>query len=96
MFELQQYTDSLEMAGNWNGNVVVYQMLLPLIEKCREEKDIDNQIEMLYTINDSLSHTDRIQMPSFLTDDYCRRALEMIEEKITRALRDSSREFNWP
>jgi hypothetical protein len=71
-------------------------MLLPLIEKCREEKDVDNQIHLLCTINESLSHADRIVMPSFLTDDYCRRALEMIEDRISRALRDSGREFNWP
>ena len=74
---------------------MVYQMLLPLIEKCREEKDLDSQIGLLYTINDSLSQTDRIEMPSLLTDDYCRRALEMMEEKIARALKESGREFNW-
>lgn len=74
----------------------MYQVLIPLIEKCREAKDVDTQIDLLHTINESLLETDRIELPSFITDDYCRRALEIIEEKISETLKSSGRTFNWP
>jgi len=34
-------------------------------------------------------------MPSFVTDDYCRRALEIIQDKVAKILRISGRQFNW-
>ena len=70
--------------------------LVALIQRCRDERDIDNQFALLKEINASLPFYDRIHMPSLVTDDYCRRALEIIEEKITRALEGAGREFSWP
>jgi|GEM_PF-5996819 hypothetical protein len=32
----------------------------------------------------------------FVGDNYCRKALEMIEYRIARILKHSGREFNWP
>lgn len=73
---------------------MVYQVLIPLIQECREAKDVDTQIDLLHTINDGLPQSDRIVLPSFMTDDYCRRALEMTEDKISEALKRSGHEFN--
>jgi hypothetical protein len=53
-----------------------------LIEKCRDAQDLDSQVVLLREINDNLPHSERIRIPSFITDDYCRRALEIIEDRI--------------
>lgn len=74
----------------------MHQQLSILIEKCRGAQDVDSQIILLREINHSLPHCDRLEMPSLITDDYCRRALEVIEDRIARALKISSREFSWP
>ncbi|MGI0025730.1 MAG: hypothetical protein ACREA4_11390 [Nitrososphaera sp.] len=66
-----------------------------LIEKCWDTKDIDSQFGLLKEINASLPAHDRIAMPSLVTDDYCRRALEIIEGKIADTIRKSGREFSW-
>jgi len=66
-----------------------------LIEKCWDTKDIDSQFALLREINEALPSHDRIAMPSLVTDDYCRRALEIIEDKVAKILKVSSRQFNW-
>lgn len=71
-------------------------MLSLLIEKCRDAQDVDSQAHMLREINLNLPHSDRLEIPSFITDDYCRRALEIIEDRISRTLKRSGREFSWP
>jgi hypothetical protein len=58
------------------------QTLGVLIEKCRDAPDLDSQVDLLREINDSLPHCDRIRIPAFITDDYCRRALEIIEDRV--------------
>ena len=73
-----------------------HQELSILIEKCWDTKDIDNQFDLLKEINASLPSHDRIAMPSLVTDDYCRWALEIIEDRICNALGNYSREFSWP
>jgi hypothetical protein len=74
----------------------MHQIVTLLIETCRDAKDIDAQFALLREINASLPLCDRIAMPSLVTDDYCRKALEILEEKIARTLTNSGREFNWP
>ena len=72
------------------------QTLSLLIEECRAARDVDSQALLLREINESLPRPDRISMPSFITDDYCRRALEIIEDRIAVILSKYNREFNWP
>jgi hypothetical protein len=57
-----------------------------LIEKCRDAKDLDSQVVLLREINDNLPDSERINLPSFITDDYCRRALEIIEDRMLIAV----------
>jgi hypothetical protein len=44
--------------------------LLGLIERCREERDMNKKIDILYHINSVISKAFQITLPSFLTDDY--------------------------
>ncbi len=73
-----------------------HQQLTMLIEKCRDARDVDTQVDLLRQINTHLPHNARLEMPSLITDDYCRRALELIEDRIAKTLKASGREFNWP
>jgi hypothetical protein len=41
-----------------------------LIESCRDEQDIDKKIETLYHINSILPKSQKLKIPSLLTDDY--------------------------
>lgn len=75
---------------------MAHQHLVSLIQRCRDERDIDSQFALLKEINSSLPFHDRIAMPSLVTDDYCRRALEIIEDRIARMLEGAVREFTWP
>jgi hypothetical protein len=61
---------------------MTHQGLAFLIEKCRSEDDVDSQISMLNRINNSLPESERLRLPSLITDDYVFRALEAIEERI--------------
>ena len=72
----------------------MHRIVTLLLETCRDTEDIDAQFALLREINASLPLHDRIEMPSLVTDDYCRKALEILEEKITRALKQSRRDFN--
>lgn len=57
--------------------------LLPsLIRQCRYEIDVDKQFELLQKINSLLPKTIRLRMPSLITDDYIRTALDIIDEYI--------------
>jgi hypothetical protein len=55
--------------------------ILPsLIQQCRYEIDVDKQFEILQKINSLLPKTVRLRMPSLITDDYIRTALDIIDE----------------
>jgi len=55
--------------------------LLSLIQQCRYEiDDVDKQFELLQKINSLLPKTIRLRMPSLITDDYIRTALDTIDE----------------
>jgi phosphate uptake regulator len=73
-----------------------HQQLSLLIEECRYSRDVDTQIDLLREINSHLPDHDRLEMPSLITDDYCRRALEIIEDRIVKVAKASGREFSWP
>ena len=53
-----------------------------LIEKCRNEPDSDRQLKILLIINAMLPPTKKLQIPSFLTDDYIIRALNEIDKAL--------------
>ena len=56
-------------------------LLSSLIQQCRYEiDDVDKQFELLQKINSLLSKTIRLRMPSLITDDYIRTALDTIDE----------------
>ena len=54
-----------------------------LIEKCREEQDMNKKIEILYQINSLIPRQFQITLPSYVTNDYIEsRVLHKIEERI--------------
>ncbi len=55
-------------------------LLSSLIQQCRYEIDVDKQFELLQKINSLLPKTIRLRMPSLITDDYIRTALDTIDE----------------
>jgi hypothetical protein len=55
--------------------------LSSLIQQCRYEiDDVDKQFELLQKINSLLPKKIRLRMPSLITDDYIRTALDTIDE----------------
>jgi len=57
-------------------------VLSSLIQQCRYEIDIDKQFALLQKINSLLPKTSRLRMPSLITDEYIRTALDIIDEHI--------------
>jgi hypothetical protein len=55
-------------------------LLSSLIQQCRYEIDVDKQFELLQKINALLPKSIKLTMPSLITDDYIRRALDIIDE----------------
>jgi len=56
-------------------------LLSSLIQQCRYEiDDVDKQFELLQKINSLLPKSIRLRMPSLITDDYIRTALDTIDE----------------
>ncbi len=59
------------------------QSLLDRISSIREERDTQKRLEMLMELNDSLPEIYRLRMPSLITNAYVRRALDLIEERVS-------------
>jgi hypothetical protein len=55
-------------------------LLFALIQQCRYEMDVDKQFALLQKINSLLPKTNRLSIPSLITDDYIRTALDIIDE----------------
>jgi hypothetical protein len=55
-------------------------LLSSLIQQCRYEIDVDRQFALLQKINSMLPRSSRLRMPSLITDDYIRTALDTIDE----------------
>jgi hypothetical protein len=51
-----------------------------LIGKCYDEVELDKQIQILYKINSMLSPSFQLYIPSLITDDYVRKALDELHE----------------
>jgi hypothetical protein len=55
------------------------------LAEVREEKNTDRRILKLQGLNNSLPADKQLEMPSLITNAYIRRALDVIEERMTRA-----------
>jgi hypothetical protein len=56
-----------------------YNVVLKLIESCREEPHNDKRVEMLNQINSMLLKSDQLSIPSQFTSEYLNVALHKIE-----------------
>jgi hypothetical protein len=62
-----------------------------LIEKCREERDMDKKIEILYRINSLIPKPFQVALPRFLTDDYIDATLLYNIEQSISSFRNSKK-----
>ena len=63
------------------GNDISSKSLISkLIESCRGEQDVDKKIQTLYHINSILPKSQKLKIPSLLTDDYVETALYNVEQ----------------
>ncbi len=61
------------MATDRQGDVI------DLINKCRDESEVDRRVEILHEINLELPQSKQIRIPSLVTNDYISRALDIVE-----------------
>jgi hypothetical protein len=64
-----------------------YQILLNHISRIRDERDTQKRMEMLLELNDSLPESFRLDVPSLITNAYVRKALDLIEERVSLAVK---------
>ena len=57
--------------------------LIETIKKCNETEDIDKRVELIQQLNELLPLEYKFQLPSFITNDYINRRLDLLEEKIS-------------
>jgi len=62
-----------------SSSLSYYNIILKLIEACREDPDKDKRIEMLNQINSMLLKSDQLSIPSQFTSKYLNVALHKIE-----------------
>jgi len=63
------------------------QNLVLLIRECRDEHDVDRQIQILENINTRLPRSKKLKIPSLITNDYVHKALDIVEERLLDALK---------
>ena len=56
------------------------------ISAAREASNIDMQVALLHTLNNSLPKGMRLTLPSMFTNAYVRSALETIEDKLANTI----------
>jgi len=59
--------------------------ILKLLKEWKSEPDLDRKIQMLYAINSMLPNSQRLKIPSLITNDYVYQALYRIEETLLSA-----------
>ena len=56
---------------------------LELVQSCIETSDIDKRVEILQRINHLLPVESRIKLPTFITNDYINKTLDLLEEHLS-------------
>ena len=56
---------------------------LELVQNCYELSDVDKRVEILQRINHLLPVENKIKLPTFITNDYIDRTLELLEERLS-------------
>ena len=55
---------------------------LELIQSCIDTSDIDQRVEISERINRLLPVESRIKLPTFITNDYINKTLDLLEERL--------------
>jgi hypothetical protein len=61
------------------------EVILKRVSSIRNEPNTEKRLMMLQHLNSSLPEGVRLEMPSLITNAYVRKALDMIEERISLA-----------
>ena len=56
--------------------------LVELVQTCIETADIDKRVEILQRINRLLPVESMIKLPTFITNDYINKTLDLLEERL--------------
>lgn len=62
--------------------IIGHRNLVLLIRECRNEHDVDRQIQMLENINSRLPRSQKLKLPLLITNDYIHKALDIVEERL--------------
>ncbi|MGB8161183.1 MAG: hypothetical protein WCE93_13645, partial [Nitrososphaeraceae archaeon] len=54
---------------------------LELVQTCIETADFDQRVEILQRINRLLPVESRIKLPTFVTNDYINKTLDLLDER---------------
>ena len=57
-------------------------ILLELVQSCTDTSEIDQRVEILELINCLLPIKSRIKLPTFLTNDYIKKTLDLLDERL--------------
>lgn len=55
---------------------------LELVQTCIETADFDQRVEILQRINRLLPVESRIKLPTFITNDYINKTLDLLDERL--------------
>lgn len=55
---------------------------LELVQTCIETADFDQRVEILQRINRLLPVESRIKLPTFVTNDYINKTLDLLDERL--------------
>jgi hypothetical protein len=59
------------------------QDVIESISIIRNERDVEKRMDLLQVLNQSLPVSIRLEMPTLLTNAYVRRALDLIQDRVT-------------
>jgi hypothetical protein len=59
------------------------QEIMSRISSIRGERNVEKRLRMLQILNESLPKSIRLEMPSLITNAYVRKALDIIEDRIS-------------
>jgi hypothetical protein len=66
------------------------QDIIDRISAIRGERDVEKRLGKLQKLNESLPEAIRLELPSLITNAYVRKALDIIEERLTISSSDGT------
>jgi hypothetical protein len=64
--------------------------LIEIMKRCMDTEEVDKRMDLLQYLNDLLPTKYKVQLPTFITNDYIDKALYVLEERFDEKLLFSS------